>query len=149
MDVWLGALQSRVPGFSALVVVTQTDRFASHLEAALGDLQHTLEDHSRIKCDKLERPRHDTSTPSNAKQNLIFHGVETISSTRSESLAELRSKLSKLVSTNIYMFPSVGRRRPVSWGRVYVWLDTNEHEQEQRKIETMVESVRFLHREMH
>lgn len=111
--IWLDVLQCRVPGSNVLVVATKIDKLSGDLETylnALNDLRRIVENHPSIK---------------DRKQGLVFHGVETVSSARSESLSDLRSKLSSLVHGKKDMFPSVGRKRPVSWVRVSAMLDAN------------------------
>ena len=160
VDVWLDALQCRVPGSSVLVVATQIDRCTGDLKTKLGDLQDRVESHLSAKRETLERLECTNTTSSDIQRGLIFHGVETVSSANSESLIDLRLKLSKLVYSKRNMFPSLGLVRPVSWARVSAMLDAMRSgkdpilqaslvgtvEQDRGNVETVTAGVKFLHR---
>ena len=161
VDVWLNALQCRVPGSSVLVVATQTDQFSGNLDVALDDLRRTVETHPTIECENLNGSFLDKSASLDGHRGLMFHGVEAVSSSNSESLLEFRLKLSTLVDTKEDMFPSVGRRCPVSWARVSAMLDAKRSGKDpilqasrvgtvnegQEIHETRTPGVKFLHRE--
>ena len=97
VDVWLDALQCRVPGSSVLVVATQIDRLAGDLEAAVNDLRLRVESHLNPQQNEIEGQWRGRTTSSDVQQGLFFHGVETVDSSRSESLFDPRLKLSSLV----------------------------------------------------
>lgn len=161
VNVWLDALQCRVPGSSVLIIATQSDRLNGDLELALKDLRRTVEIHPGIKRDKLDQTRPDKSTTLGAQQGLILHGIEAVSSAHSDSLLDLRLKLSMLVNTEQDLFPSVGQRCPVSWARAFAMLEAKRlgkdpileasrvgtFEQDHNETrETTADGVKFLHR---
>lgn len=124
VDVWLDALQCRVPGSNVFVVATQIDRCTSGIEADMADLQLRIKDHIRKQHDDLEQQvKSNRSTSSGAEKGLIFHGIEAVSSAYVDRLLDLRLKLCTLVYSNRDNFPSVGRRLPVSWVRVSAMLE--------------------------
>lgn len=65
VDVWLDALQCRVPGSSVLVVATQIDRLTSDLEVALKDLRIRVESYLNAH-DESDGQRRGRSTSSKA-----------------------------------------------------------------------------------
>ena len=160
VDVWLDALECRVPGSNILVVATQTDRLNGDPEAKLGDLQERVKSHLRAQREHLEQARRRGEVSSITQRGLIFHGVKAVSSKYAESLMELRDTLSTLVYTKRDMFPSVGQRRPVSWSRVSAMLNAKQSgkdilqqisrvgavEQNQGKLRKITDGVKFVQR---
>ena len=160
VDVWLNALQCRVPGSSVLVVATHTDQFSCNLAVALDDLRRKVETHPTIECGERDGSFLAESASLDGHRGLMFLGVEAVSSSNSESLLEFRLKLSALVYTKEDMFPSVGRRCPVSWARVSAMLDAKRSGKDpilqasragtvnegQEIRETRTPGVKFLHR---
>lgn len=77
VDVWLDALQSRVPGSSVLVIAMQIDRLTDDVELAVNDLRLRLESHLNVQQNEIKGQRRDRPTFSNAR-GLVFHGIETV-----------------------------------------------------------------------
>lgn len=160
VNVWLDTLQRHVPGSNVLVVATKTDRLTGGFEANLGDLQRRVESHLRMQRNETDRTRGSTSTYSDLQRGLIFHGIETVSSTCPESLSTLRLRLASLVYSERDKFPSVGQRYPRPWIRVSNMLAARRSGQnpiqqasltclvrhDEARLEVNTTGVKFLHR---
>lgn len=124
VDMWLDALQCRVPGSHVLVIATQIDRFTDDYEEELANLKRKVEAWLRKTRSELERVRmrEGDLASSTGPSILDIHGVETVSSTNEKSLLNLRSKIAALIYSVKNAFPSVGGKLPLSWVRVFAML---------------------------
>lgn len=123
VDVWLDALQRKVPGSSVLVVATQIDRLAGDHGAVLRALEEAVKARIHSQREQFQRAFRNSSTNVTMPRYLIVHGVEAVSAAHTKSLLALREKLADLVMSKPKLFPSVGQVLPVSWARLFAVLN--------------------------